>query len=503
MVVQGARRDCPGESRWCFILYVKLFKEDFRGRMTGLMDVQIKKGAGNLHAFTVDLSGEEIRTRVRGKIKAVNPRLKVPGYRPGHVPESMIRRNRDLIRSIHQEVLDDLLDSAYSEIIKKSSGTVVHLNPAPVSLETKSEETGLTIEGELEIFEIPADRSPYGVVLSPEEALSVSEEEIATEIERLRIMMSNNFREDLPEAEHIQMSDFVRFKIHFVHPSTGETFDSEQVSEVGGDGVPEAFNQALLGKKRGDRVQTTLPLNVPVSGKGGGTRVETHPAELEVLDIQRRIPLEIGELIARVFPNSEEGEVKTESDLRSDVEKGLLGQKVLGVLRKKREELRKEILATWGVATPEKRMAREYQRLSLSSDADREEYRQIFLWQLVLDQLAEREKIEPDWETVGQEYRQIMQSRGEAPSREVDREALSIAMQGARRIKLEEMMLRQAQFGGQDLFFDEGGYLDKVGMKKFGKKTASVGEHDHDHDHDTHDHGDHDHHDHSGDEGQA
>ena len=472
--------------------------------MTGLMDVQIKKGEGNLHAFTVDLSGEEIRTRVKGKILAVNPRLKVPGYRPGHVPESMIRRNQDLIRSIHQEVLDELLDSAYSEIVRKSSGTVVHLNPAPVSLETKSEETGLMIEGELEVFEIPSERSPFGTVLSPEEPISVSGEEIASEIERLRIMMSNEFREDLPEEEPILMSDFVRFRIHFVHPSTGEAFDSEQVSEVGGEGVPEAFNQGLLGKKRGDRVQVTLPLNVPVSGKAGGTRVETHPAELEVLDIQRRIPLETGELISRVFPKSGENEEpKTEADLRSDVEKGLLGQKVLGVLRNKREELRREVLATWGISTPEKRMAREYQRLAISSDADKEEYRQIFLWQLVLDLLAEREKIEPDWETVGQEYRGIMQSKGETSSREVDREALSVAMQGARRIKLEEMMLREAQFGGSELFFDEGGYLDKVGMKKFGKKAASVGGHDHDHDHGAHDHGDHDHHDHSGDESQS
>ena len=468
------------------------------------MDVQIKKGDGNLHAFTVDLSGEEIRTRVRGKIQAVNPRLKVPGYRPGHVPESMVRRNRDLIRSIHQEVLDDLLDSAYSEILRKSSGTVVHLNPAPVSLETQSEESGLTIEGELEIFEVPADRSPFGTVLSPEEGISVAEEEIVAEIERLRVMMSNEFREDLSEEETIQLADFVRFRIHFVHPSTGEAFNSEQVSEVGGDGVPEAFTQALLGKKRGDRVQTTLPLNVPVSGKSGGTRVETHPAELEVLDIQRRIPLDTEELISRVFPKTGEDEPsKTEADLRSDVEKGLLGQKVLGVLRKKREELRREVLASWGIVTPEKRMAREYQRLSISSDADREEYRQIFLWQLVLDALAEREKIEPDWETVGQEDRGIMQSKGGTPSREVDREALSVAMQGARRIKLEEMMLRESQFGGHELFFDEGGYLDKVGMKKFGKKAASVGGNDHDHDHGTHDHGDHDHHDHSGEEGQA
>lgn len=469
------------------------------------MDVQIEKGNGNLHVFKVDLSGQEIRDRVRGKIRAVNARLKVPGYRPGHVPETVVRRNRELIRSIHQEVLDELLDAAYSEILKNATGTVVHLNPAPVSLETQAEENGLKIEGEVEVFEVPENRSPFGVVLSPESEVSVSDEEIEKEIGRLQVIMSNQFREDLPSEEAIDFSDFVRFRIHFVHPSTGESFDSEQVSEVGGDGVPETFTQALLGKKKGDRVQATLPLNVPSPGKGGGTRVETHSAELEVLDIQRRIPLNTAELVLKVFPKAEGEDPKTEADLRSDVEKGLLGQKVLSVLREKRQELRREVLTTWGMATPEKRMEREYQRLGLSSETEREEYRQIFLWQLVLDALSEREKIEPDWETVGQEYREIMQSRGEAPSKNVDREALSMAMQGARRVKLEEMMLREAQFGGQELFFGEGGYLDKVGMTKFGKKAASGAghNHDHDHDHDGHHHEDHHHEDPSGNEGQA
>jgi len=80
--------------------------------MTGLMDVQIEKGSGNLHVFKVDLSGQEIRDRVRGKIRAVNARLKVPGYRPGHVSEAVIWRNRGLIRSMHQEELHELLDCA-------------------------------------------------------------------------------------------------------------------------------------------------------------------------------------------------------------------------------------------------------------------------------------------------------------------------------------------------------------------------------------------------------
>jgi trigger factor len=71
------------------------------------------------------------------------------------------------------------------------------------------------------------------------------------------------------------------------------------------------------------------------------------------------------------------------------------------------------------------------------------------------------------------------------------------------RLKLEEMMLREAQFGGQELFFGEGGYLDKVGMTKFGKKTASGAGHNHDHDHDGHHHEDHHHEDNSGNEGQA
>ncbi len=455
------------------------------------MDVQIEKGNGNLHSFTVDLSAEEIQDRVRGKIRAVNSKLKVPGYRSGHVPEPVIRRNKDLIQSIHQEVLDDLLNAAYDELLKKATGTVVHLQPQPVSLGLQSEKEGLKLKGELEVFDIPEGLSPFGVVLSPEEELLVSDEEIRSETERLQVVLSNQFREDLAPDASVELADFVRFKIHFVHPSTRESFDSEQVAEVGGDQVPESFTQALLGKKVGETVSATLPLNVPDPRSKEGSRVEVHPAELSILEIQRRIPLMLDELVLKVFPSEDPASRKTEADLVRDVEKGLLGQKVMKTLEKKRRELRKEILAAWGLPSPEKRLSREYERLGLESESDREEYRQIFQWQLVLDTLLEREKIEPDWETVGQEYRGIMRSRGETPSQNVDREALTAAMQSARRIKLEELMLREAQFGASELFFAEGGYLEKVGMSRFGKKPVPHSEAEHDqgaHGHEGHSH---------------
>lgn len=457
------------------------------------MDVQIEKGTGNLHSFTVGLSAEEIQDRVRGKIRAVNSKLKVPGYRSGHVPEPVVRRNKDLIQSIHQEVLDDILNTAYDELLKKAPGTVVHLQPAPVSLGLQSEKEGLHLKGEVEIFEIPEGVSPFGAVLSPAEELSVSEDEIRAEKERLQVVLSNQFREDLSPEEPVGLADFVRFHIHFTHPASGETFDSEQIAEVGGDQVPDAFTQALLEKKVGDTVHVTLPLNVPDPRSREGSRVEVHPAKLSILEIQRRIPLSVEDLILKVFPSEDAASGKTEADLVSDVEKGLLGQKVLKTLESKRRELRKEILASWGIPAPEKRLAREYERLDLQSESEREEYRQVFQWQLVLDTLLEREKIEPDWETVGQEYRGIMRARGETPSQQVDRDALTSAMQSARRIKLEEMMLREAQFGASELFFGEDGYLEKVGMSRFGKKPVSHSEGEHDHAAHEHNHPGHSH----------
>jgi trigger factor len=434
------------------------------------MDVRIDKDTGILQSFTIDLSADEVREKVRGKIRSVNAKLRIPGYRPGHVPESVVRRNKDLLDSIHKEVLEDLLDSAYSDLIRKASGTVVHLQPAPVSIDSRSEEDGVRVSGEMEVFQVPEGAKPFGVTLSPEEELSVADEEIAQEIERLKVMLSNQFREDLPSDAPVEMSDFVRFRIHLEHPESGETFDSEQVSEVGGDQVPDAFTQALLGKKVGDRVTATLPLNIPSEGEKG-TRMEVHPAELSILEIQRRIPLTTEELVQRVFSGEDGSTDKTVEDLKADVAKGLLGQKVLRVLDKKRKELRREVLASWGIPIPEKRLSREFARLGIRNDVDREEYRQIFLWHLVLDDLVAREKIEPDWDVLSQEYREILRSQGKSPSQTVDRDALSAATQNARRVKIEEMMLREAQFGASELYFGTGGYLEKAGMGRFGKRA--------------------------------
>ncbi len=442
-------------------------------RTTDLMDVQIDKGTGILKSFTIALSADEVREKVKGKIRTVNAKLRVPGYRPGHVPESVVRRNKELLDSIHKEVLEDLLDSAYSDIFRKASGTVVHLQPGPVALDSRSEEEGIRVSGEMEVFSLPEGTKPFGVSLTPEEELVVGDVEVAEEIERLKVMLSNQFREDLLPDAVVEPSDFVRFRIHLDHPETKETFESEQVSEVGGEQVPDAFTQALLGKKVGEPVTATLPLNIPSGEPGQGTRVEVLPAELLILEIQRRIPLTAEELVLKVFSGEEGSTDKTVEDLKADVVKGLLGQKILKVLERKRKELRREVLASWGIPVPEKRLLREFSRLGIKNDAEREEYRQIFIWQLVLDDLIEREKIEPDWEVLSQEYREILRSQGKAPSQTVDREALSTANQSARRIKIEEMMLRESQFGASELYFGEGGYLEKAGMSRFGKKAPT------------------------------
>lgn len=437
------------------------------------MEVQIGKGIGILQSFTIDLSADEVREKVKGKIRTVNAKLRVPGYRPGHVPESVVRRNKELIDSIHKEVLEDLLDSAYSDLLRKASGTVVHLQPGPVALDSRSEEEGIRVSGEMEVFSLPEGAKPFGLTLSPEEELAVGDAEVAEEVERLKVMLSNQFREDLTPDAVVEPSDFVRFRIHLDHPETKETFESEQVSEVGGEQVPDAFTQALLGQKAGDRVTATLPLNIPSGEPGQGTRVEVLPAELSILEIQRRIPLTTEELVLKIFSGEEGSTDKTVEDLKADVVKGLLDQKILKVLERKRKELRREVLASWGIPVPEKRLSREFSRLGIKTDAEREEYRQIFIWQLVLDGLIEREKIEPDWDVLSQEYKEILRAQGKAPSQTVDREALSTATQSARRIKIEEMMLRESQFGASELYFGEGGYLEKAGMGRFGKKAPA------------------------------
>lgn len=458
------------------------------------MQVDVEGNAGVQRRYKVNIPGEDVARKVSDSIRRVNGQLKVPGYRPGHVPESIVRRNKDILRSIHSDVLDELHRNAMDELVTAVKGTIVHLSPDQVILDSKAEREGLTLTGELEVFLLPEKVSPYGVVLSPEESLDVSDEEVNAELSRLCLILSSDFDQNLPSDATVASGDFVKISMKTFHPVSGASLSAEQIVEVEGENIPEELNRALSGRAQGETFEATIPLSISDASFSRGTRVERLPATLTILEIQRRIPLTMEQLVSRMQSNSQESPVK-EEDVLADIKKTVLARKVVSMIDRKVREMRKEVISSWGIAVPEKRIAYEMQEIGGNlSESEKEDLRQLLLWRMTLDELVFSEQIHPDYDVVSREYQQILSAKGEKMGREINRQAADQALEKARRVKMEEIMLRRATFGGSELFFGQDGYFDRVGFSKFGIPAVPPGlnsdghDHDHDHDHAGHNH---------------
>lgn len=461
------------------------------------MDVLLEPLEGAQRKFRVVFSDDEVRSKVNKEIRQAAKGLKVPGYRVGRVPDTYIRSRAVFLSSVYEGVTEDLRQNVIDALVKEGSGTVVYLDPEPFSVAREHETDGITVQGLLEVFELPEGFVFEGVSLSPEEKIAVSEEEIVRETETLSKRAGSQFVTDLPEKTPIEDGDLVSFAFSFSHPDTGLPYESRQTVNVGDPSTPEELMRALIGRTTGEVFTERLPFNIPGKKNRAKPRVEVLEARITIESLKRLEPATPDALVALLSPKTPgEGDPKPLADLVRD---RVLERKVSEVLTRKMEELVVEILARNTIAVPEKRIDLECERMAgagngVPGDLDREKIKRETVWWFTLDGLAKNLSVQPDMQRVEHEYLALVRQGGSPDKDETRRrEYIEQAFLSARRRLTEEVVLRKSTFPGWDDFFGPGGLVDTLGWKNFGVARPA---HDHaqdGHDHAGHDHSDHDH----------
>jgi trigger factor len=466
------------------------------------MDVLLEPLEGAQRKFRVVFSDEEVRSRVDKEIRSAIKGLKVPGYRVGHVPPSYIRSRGSYLSSIYESVTEELRQNVIDALVNEGSGTVVFLDPEPFSISRDHEGSGITVQGFLEIFELPGDCAYEGISLSPEQVPAVSEAEIAEEIASLSKKAGTQFKTDLPEDLAIEEGDLVSFSFSFTHPDTGLPYENHQTVNVGDPSHPEALTRALIGRKVGESFSEKLPFNIPGRKKQARARVEPLDATLTVETIKRLEPATREELF-KVLSSPDNGKTDSAVDeegttLDALVAKRLLEKKVSEILTRKMDELVLEILSRNAIPVPEQRIKLECDRMAASgvpaSDLDKEKVKRETLWWFTLDGLAKKMTVQPDMKRVEHEYLTLVRQGGSPDKDETRRrEYIEQAFLSARRRLTEEMVLRKSSFPGSEEFFGPEGLLDRLGWKDFGVSRVAIDHSHHEHDHTDHVHDGHSH----------
>ncbi|MDD2061240.1 trigger factor [Pseudomonas sp. GD03860] len=229
------------------------------------MQVSVENTSALERRMTIAVPAERVETEVNKRLQQTARRAKVPGFRPGKVPMSVIRqRYEDAAR---QEAFGDLVQASFYEAVVEQK-----LNPAGApAVEPKSFEKGKDLEY-VAIFEVFPEFTVAGFDSIAVERLSaeVADADLDNMLEVLR---KQNVRFEATDRA-AQNED--QLNIDFVGKVDGEVFaggSAKGTQLVLGSGrmIP-GFEEGLVGAKAGEErvLNLTFPedyQNLDLAGK--------------------------------------------------------------------------------------------------------------------------------------------------------------------------------------------------------------------------------------------
>jgi len=210
----------------------------------------------------VEVPAEEVSRAFARVVKQYRRQARIPGFRAGKVPETVIRRK--FADGIRQEVLEEILPAQFRAAIEKEGVQPVS-QPQVTSLHL--------VDGEPMRFQaafeaLPAiDVTGYDQVKLERPDTSVTDEEFGAELNQ--ILDSHATMETVEEDRALTDGDFAQIQFTgLVHDDAPAGTEGDQAPkpiegddatvEVGGANTVEAFTNALRGAKKSQQMQFSV-----------------------------------------------------------------------------------------------------------------------------------------------------------------------------------------------------------------------------------------------------
>ncbi|GAB3381374.1 trigger factor [Azotobacter armeniacus] len=229
------------------------------------MQVSVESTSALERRLTIGVPAERIETEVNKRLQQTARHAKIPGFRPGKVPMSVIRQRYE--ESARQEALGDLIQASFYEAVLEQK-----LKPAGApSVEPKVFEKGKDLEY-IAIFEVYPELEVAGLEGIAVERLQaeVAESDIDNMLEILR-KQNTHYKQVEREAQ-----DGDQLDIDFVGKIDGEPFAGGSAKGtplvLGSGRMIEGFEAGLVGAKAGEErlLSLTFPedyQNLDLAGK--------------------------------------------------------------------------------------------------------------------------------------------------------------------------------------------------------------------------------------------
>ena len=277
--------------------------------------------------LTLDVEADEVSKAYRRVTANYRRYARIPGFRPGKVPESVIRRK--FANEIRKEVIDGLLPTRFNQAVSE-------LGLHPVG---QPQVTELTVDDGAPlhvkaVFEYIPDFSIEGYkdVKVEKPPIEVTEDEVKEEIERLR--ESRAVVEPVEEDRALVDGDWAQISYKgYIQAEAAEPVEGQDaLVEIGGKDTVAAFSDALRGAKPGQelKVEVVYPADYSEASLAG----KTVAYDVEVKAIKKRTLPELNDEFAK-----EIGSYESYADLETRVREHLANRKWRTVENETKEKL--------------------------------------------------------------------------------------------------------------------------------------------------------------------
>ena len=290
----------------------------------------------------LDIPAEEVSKAFRSVTRNYQKYAKIPGFRPGKVPESVVRRR--FATEIRKEVIDGILPERFNQAVRD-------LGDAPVGQPQVTELTlddGQPLHVKAAFEYIPSFTiEGYKDVVVEKPSTEVTDEEFQHELTELR--ESRATIEPVEEDRALVDGDWAQISYTGQvdgEPDAAPIEGQDALVEIGGKDTVEAFNAVLRGAKPGQELKAEViyPADYAEQKLAG----KTVSYEVTVKAIKKRTVPELNDDLAK-----EMGNYESLAELENRIREHMANRKRRSVVAETKDKLFAAMTAKFDFPVPE------------------------------------------------------------------------------------------------------------------------------------------------------
>ena len=376
---------------------------------------------GCKHALDVIIPVEDVSSETTKVVEEIQKRVRLPGFRPGKAPVSLIRKN--FADDVRQKVLEKLIPKALNKEFENQNLRVV----GSPTIKDVHFHDGEAVHFKAEFETYPEfELKEYRGISVPYHDPEITEQDVDKRIEEIRDQKATYANMDPRPLEN---GDFAVLSLESLSGVEPPVQSDEMMLEIGGPDSLEGFTENLRGLSPGEEKE----FDVSYPEDYGQERLagKTIKFRAQIKGIRKKELPELNDEFAQDL-----GDYRTMDELRASIKKSLFDQRQDAAQREAKDKIVEQLVDLHEFPVPEAFIDRQVenrveQRLrTLASqgvdpksfnldwgsikDAQKEPATREVKASLILGRIAEREAVVATRDEVDKQVEQIARQRREA-----------------------------------------------------------------------------------------